>query len=459
MKTTMTAAKNTPEIENNTASAHYRQTIDHCLSGAIGPGGLDEADLDALCARLDKSLTQLRQRVAASEEALPFLQLAQRRDDLAPLEAHARRFREDFTDVLVLGTGGSSLGGRALYEMAMSESGTNLPKLHIITNVDPFVFERQIRDLDFKRTGVVVISKSGATTETMMQFLAVLPLIRAQVGDASLAKHITLITEPGPRPLRSLGERFGLPILDHDPNVGGRYSVLSLVGMLPTMMAGLDAEAVRKGAESVLLQALDPQVKARDFAPALGAAVAVGLQRHRRVGAAVMLAYSDRLGSLARWYRQLWAESLGKKGQGTTPIYGTGPVDQHSQLQLWLDGPADKMFTILGGPNEAFGDPLDADLINDPAIDYMTGRTLGDLMEASCRATAETLAARGRPVRRIDMVRIDEASMGALMMHFMLETVLAADLLDVDPFDQPAVEQGKVLIRRYLKEMDGNTDG
>jgi glucose-6-phosphate isomerase len=250
-----------------------------------------------------------------------------------------------------------------------------------------------------------------------------------------------------------LGARFGLPVLDHDPKVGGRYSVLSVVGMLPTMIAGLDAAAVRAGAQAVLRQALDPSASARDLPPALGAAVAVGLARSRGVGATVMLAYSDRLGSLARWYRQLWAESLGKKGQGTTPIYGTGPVDQHSQLQLWLDGPSDKMFTVLGGPQEAGGAALDADLIDDPSLGYMAGRTLGDLMDASRRATAETLAARGRPVRRIDMARIDESSMGALMMHFMLETVLAADLLQVDPFDQPAVEDGKVLIRRYLHEM------
>ena len=113
------------------------------------------------------------------------------------------------------------------------------------------------------------------------------------------------------------------------------------------------------------------------------------------------------------------------------------------------------MFTVLGGPNELIGEALDPTLIVDEALDYMAGRTLGDLMEASRRATAETLAARGRPVRHIDMLRIDEGSMGALMMHFMLETVLAADLLGVDPFDQPAVEQGKVLTRRYLREMGG----
>lgn len=430
----------------------YRQDVSACLADRIGGGGLTVDELEPLLGDLTGSLDRLRANVAAGR--LPFLELARRRDDLAALAAHAQRYRR-FSDVLILGTGGSSLGGRALYEMAATESDAGAPTLHIITNVDPFVFDRLISRLDFGKTGVIVISKSGGTTETMMQFLAVLPRLRAQIGDAALAEHVTLITEPDPRPLRALGERFGLPVLDHDPAVGGRYSVLSLVGMLPTMIAGLDAAAVRAGAEALLSRALDPTARPQDLAPALGAAVSVGLHRRRGVGASVMLAYSDRLGSLARWYRQLWAESLGKQGQGTTPIYGTGPVDQHSQLQLWLDGPADKMFTVLGGPKEAVGAGLDPDLVIDPALSYMAGRTLGDLMDASRRATAETLAARGRPVRLIEMQRIDEAAMGALMMHFMLETVLAADLMGVDPFDQPAVEQGKVLIRRYLQEMGG----
>ncbi|MEQ8603141.1 MAG: glucose-6-phosphate isomerase [Marivibrio sp.] len=435
------------------AGGHYRQDVAACLERSVGPGGLAQASLNRLLGELDGALERLRGRFEAGE--LPFLGLARRNEDLQAIAGRAADYRARFKEVLVLGTGGSSLGGRALYEMAASEHLGGRPALHIITNVDPFVFERMIRRFDFRETGVIVISKSGGTTETMMQFLTVLPLMRAQIGDAKLGEHVTLITEPGPRPLRELGARFALPVLDHDPKVGGRYSVLSVVGMLPTLIAGLDAAAVRVGADDVLTQALAPHARPAALAPALGAAISVGLQRERGVGASVMLAYSDRLGSLARWYRQLWAESLGKNGQGTTPIYGTGPVDQHSQLQLWLDGPADKMFTVLGGPNEAIGEALDPDLIAHEDLDYMAGRTLGDLMDASRRATAQTLAARGRPVRHIDMLRIDEASMGALMMHFMLETVLAADLLGVDPFDQPAVERGKVLTRRYLKEMGG----
>ncbi len=435
----------------------YRQVVDDCLASNIGAGGLSDTALGGLLGDLSESL----KRVASAYEsgATPFLRLPEERADLDELGPIARHYQHRFDDVLILGTGGSSLGSRALYEMADQETDRHkrAPSLHIITNVDPFVWDRLIKRLDYRRTGVIVISKSGGTTETMMQFLSVLPVILSQLEEDELWRHITLITEPGDNPLRRLGARYGLRTLDHDPKVGGRYSVLSVVGMLPTLIAGLDAVETREGAQKVLTQALACIDNPRDCPAALGAAVNVGLQREKSISASVMLAYSDRLGSLARWYRQLWAESLGKDGQGTTPIYATGPVDQHSQLQLWLDGPQDKIFTVLGGPNDVESAGIDPTLVDDPRLSYLAGRSMGDLMEASRRATAETLAKNGRPVRRIELTRIDEGSLGALMMHFMLETVLAADLMGVDPFDQPAVEEGKVLIRKYLA--DGATTG
>ncbi len=162
--------------------------------------------------------------------------------------------------------------------------------------------------------------------------------------------------------------------------------------------------------------------------------------------------YLDRLAGFGLWYRQLWAESLGKAGQGLTPIRAMGTVDQHSQLQLYLDGPSDKMFTLVLGRPAGTGDRVAPALASDPALGYLAGRTMGDLLDAEQRATAATLAERGRPVRVIEIQRLDEAVMGGLMMHFMLETLIAAALMGVDAFDQPAVEAGKVLTRRFLDE-------
>ena len=165
-----------------------------------------------------------------------------------------------------------------------------------------------------------------------------------------------------------------------------------------------------------------------------------------------MMAYADRLERFTRWYVQLWAESLGKDGKGTTPVAALGPVDQHSQLQLFIAGPRDKLFTVVTVGAAGEGPRMDAELAALAGEPDFAGKTIGDLVAAQGRATAETLAKNGCPVRTIHIERLDEASLGELLMHFMLETIIAARLLGVDPFDQPAVEEGKVLAKRYLAE-------
>jgi glucose-6-phosphate isomerase len=164
----------------------------------------------------------------------------------------------------------------------------------------------------------------------------------------------------------------------------------------------------------------------------------------------IMLPYGDRLSRFAAWYGQLWGESLGKDGEGTTPVAALGPVDQHSQLQLYLDGAPQHFITIIRESCAGRGPRVSADLAKLAGADYLAGHTAGDLVAAQQRALPEALIAAGRPVRTIDLKTLNERALGALMMHFMLETILAAHLLGVDPFDQPAVESGKVLTRRYL---------
>ena len=330
-----------------------------------------------------------------------------------------------------------------------------LPRLHFLDNIDPEHFNAVITRLDFKRTGVLVISKSGGTPETLVQFLSVLPRLIEAGG--KLANRVLAITGPGDTPLRRLALRHGCKVERHDPDLGGRFAALSLVGLLPALIVGLDARAVRQGAAEVLDSALandDPSL----VPPAIGAALNVCLARENGVSQSVLLPYSDRLEPFARWFRQLWAESLGKDGHGTTPVPGIGAVDQHSQLQLWLDGPADKLFTLILADRRGQGEPLPASLApdlmeGDGTLSWLAGRTMGDLMEAEQRATADTLAKAGRPVRILGLERIDEKTLGALMMHYMLETVIAGHLFGVDPFGQPAVEEGKILARRYLSEM------
>jgi glucose-6-phosphate isomerase len=176
----------------------------------------------------------------------------------------------------------------------------------------------------------------------------------------------------------------------------------------------------------------------------------VSLAETRGKTISVLMGYADRLERFARWYVQLWAESLGKDGKGTTPLGALGPVDQHSQLQLFIAGPRDKLFTVITVDVAGRGPIIDSELAARAGEPGFGGKTIGDLVAAQGRATADTLAKNGCPVRAIHLDRLDERTLGELLMHFMLETIIAAHLLGVDPFDQPAVEEGKILAKRYL---------
>ena len=419
-----------------------------CLSERLGTAGLSEARLLERTNSLRPALDRLAELRKAGEGDPEFLLLPDRRADLEPARDVAAALAEDCDDVLILGTGGSSLGGQTLYALADPPLGPAHPRLHFVDNVDPFGFERLLDRLDMERTGVVAVSKSGSTAETLCQFAVILEALLEAVDESRLAGQVAVITEPKESPLASLAERWRLPRLDHDLGVGGRFSVLSIVGLLPAMLAGLDAAAFREGAVEVMDQALGQHGTALGT-PAAGAALAM-LLADQGCSQSVLMPYADRLADFGLWYRQLWAESLGKDGKGTTPIRALGPVDQHSQLQLYLQGPADKLFTLIRLETQRQGPRVPARIVDDPRLAYLADRHMGDLLDAMARATAETLIRNGRPTRLITLKRLDEFVLGGLFMHFMLETVLAAELLGVNAFDQPAVEEGKVLAREYL---------
>ena len=429
----------------------YRQSIDGCLAETVGQRGLDRESLDAMLARTVPALEKLKRW--REDGSLPLLRLPERKDDIAQLKRILKTFRaaprQRFRDVIILGTGGSSLGGQTLYALADQRA---LPRLHFLDNIDPATFKALFAALDPARTGVVAISKSGGTAETMTQFAICIDWLRSKLDADAVGRHTIAITEPRDNPLRLLAMRLKTPILDHDPGIGGRYSVLSNVGLLPAMLAGLDVAALRQGAGETLDAALGAGAP-QDSAPALGAVLNVGLLERHGIGTTVIMPYLDRLAYFGLWFRQLWAESLGKNGKGTTPIRAMGTVDQHSQLQLYLAGPADKMFTIVTGEVAGMGESIAADLASDPSLAYLHGKRMGDLLDAEQRATEQSLIRNGRPTRRIHLQRLDEKTLGGLLMHFMLETIIAADLLGVNAFDQPAVEEGKVIARQYLGEM------
>lgn len=430
-----------------------RQAIDTAMGAQIGGAGIPKTALDAALAAVETGLARLREE--AETGILPLLSVPGQSDDLAPTQAAADRLGDGASDVVFLGTGGSSLGGQALAQLAgyMVPGLGRLsagPRVHFFDNLDPFTFGRALDLLPLETTRFAAISKSGGTGETLMQAMAALDAL--QRAGLAPADHMIGLSEPrregGRNALRSLLEPEGVAFLDHDAGVGGRYSALTNVGLLPAALMGLDIGAIRKGAAAALAPVL-AGVPAAEVPAGLGAALLTAASFEGK-SIAVTMAYSDRLERFTRWWVQLWAESLGKDGKGMQPVAAIGPVDQHSQLQLYLAGPDDKIFTVITLDCAGEGPVMDATLAERAGEPDFGGRSIGDLVAAQGRATADTLASNHRPTRRIHLAALDEAAMGELMMHFMLETILTGYAIGLDPFDQPAVEEGKILAKTYL---------
>ncbi|MFM9848587.1 MAG: glucose-6-phosphate isomerase [Hyphomicrobiaceae bacterium] len=435
-----------------------QQRVDGCLDKAIGAAGLRQSELDAWLDRLQPALAGLKADYAGGK--LPLLRVPEATDDIVACEAAMARLSEDAQTIVFFGTGGSSLGGQALAQL----TGWNIPggadagqrarpRTRFYDNLDGLTLERALASFDLSRTRFVVVSKSGGTPETMVQAVCALQAVTAAGLEQQIPRLFLGVTEPAQpgktNALRSLFEGYDIPLLEHHTGIGGRFSGLTNVGLLPALSRGIDVRALRGGAKTVvdaLLAAKHP----RDFAPAIGAATAIGLNRDRGIRVMVMMPYADRLGKLSEWYVQLWAESLGKDGEGTAPIPCLGPLDQHSQLQLFMDGPKEHCITVVRGPIAGTGPRLDPELCEKAGLAFMSGRAVGDLVAAQAQAVPEALLRAGRPVRTFDLARLDERTLGALMMHLMLETILAGRLLGVDPFDQPAVELSKVITRERL---------
>lgn len=448
----------TARIGERSGAAPYSHSIAGCLDAAIGPHGLGEAELVRSVEQLAPALEALK--TDHREGRLALLRIAEEGADIAEAEAAFARLSKGARVVVFFGTGGSSLGGQTLAQLGgwnipglADEAQKNRPRTRFYDNLDPVTLGSALGSFDLATARFVVTSKSGGTPETLAQALAALAAVKAAGLEKQIPKLFLGITEPRAagkaNGLRDLLEGLGVPMLEHHPGIGGRFSVLTNVGLLPAIARGLDARAVRAGARSVVEAMLRMQSPFQ-FPPAVGAAAAVALARERGIRTHVMMPYTDRLGRFSHWFVQLWAESLGKDGQGTAPIACVGPLDQHSQLQLFMDGPREHLITVVRLPAAGMGPRIPAGLAAKAGVGFLGGKTVGDLTAAQAQAVPEALAKAGRPVRTIDLDRLDETALGALMMHCMLETILAARLMGVDPFDQPAVELAKAMTRERM---------
>jgi glucose-6-phosphate isomerase len=404
--------------------------------------GFEKTRTDALLAQLQPALARLQSR--RNLEATPLLELPFRSDDIAALETLAAKIRGRYKHVVIAGAGGSGLGGKALCAFAPTHLS---PRLHFLENIDPDSIAQTLAQIDAKDTCFIVISKSGSTVETLGHFHVLLEHAKAAIGEAHFAEQFIVITTAAHNPMRATASHYGMPVLDHADNIGGRFSVLTNVGLLPAAIAGLDIRSLRKGAAAIV-KMLDAATTPADCESALGAALQYGFME-KGCNVSVMIPYSERLSGFSSWYRQSWAESLGKAGKGTTPIRAVGTTDQHSQLQLYLDGPKDKLFHLITVKRAGTGQCIR--LPGPSEFSYLDGKTTGDIMEAQQQATLATLIQHRCPVRHFALEKLDEEHLGALFMHFTLEIIFMAELLGCNPFDQPAVEESKRLSRQHMQ--------
>ena len=411
---------------------------------------LDRALTDDIAATYPAALAALEAAHKGYQDApLPHMLLGQKTDDVAAMQEVAAALGEGAARIIILGTGGSSLGAQVLAQVhgSLTPAGQiSGPQLIFADNLDAETYARLLQG-DLSGTRFLVVSKSGGTAETMMQLGGA--LLALDAAGLPVAAHLAGIAGRGDNALRRLGEKLGFALLDHEDEIGGRFSVLTNVGLLPAIWAGADPLAIRKGATDYMSGLSG---RAADFAPLQGAALNLAhMQAGRNV--AVLMPYADRLERVSFWYRQLWAESLGKQGKGSVPVNALGPVDQHSQVQLYMDGPDDKLYTVLTHATRQSGPGVPDYFADDAGLAPLAGHAMGNLVDAEARGTMDVLADAGRPLRHMHLDAIDDESIGKLLMHFQLETIYAADGLAIDAFDQPAVEAGKKRAKQYMDAM------
>lgn len=380
-----------------------------------------------------------------NEGTFPAFSIVRQHDDLVLIEDWANNARRQFKHLIIVGMGGSSLGGMVLAGFSSPAKGTK-PTLHFINNPDPVVVDTLCRDLPLKDTGVLAVSKSGGTIETLL----VTGLILDAFNDhnVSARNRVWALTETGVTPLAQMVQGQGGGLLRHDPKIGGRYSVFSNVGLLPGMIAGIDGRQLRKGAQHVLQTFCEEPALSQATQHALGATLAL----REGYRSEVVMPYGQQLSLMADWWAQIWAESLGKDSRGTTPIKAVGSTDQHSQLQLYADGPNDKLYTFITfAEKRAQTRILSGTMASLASQPELNGLSAGRLLHAQALGTAESLAVAGRPVRMITLEERSDYCFGALLMHMMLTTVIAGIMWRVDPFDQPAVEDSKRRTTALLK--------
>jgi len=376
---------------------------------------------------LEGYLSEARELI--NPEEMPFLEL--------PSEEQLREYKEAVGELkrvsrklVVVGIGGSSRGTRAIHEAIGKRDG----RLEFIDNVDPNLLEKVLKELNWEESSFLFVSKSGKTLETVVAMNVILEELQRRNLD--IGRRCMFISDRG-TPFEELAEEFGCSFFPIPDRVGGRFSVLTAVGVVPALFAGYRAEELLKGAAGVV----------ENPKKVIGMAVAKYLNYREGRNISVIMPYSSFMTEFTEWYVQLWAESLGKDGKGQTPVKAVGTSSQHSILQLFMDGPDDKVYQLIFVKNY-HKDPA---VPKEPYIlPFIGGKRVSEVMEAEYKGTVFALKSRKRPMVLMELERLSERELGELFMSYMVATVITGRLMGVNPYGQPAVEIGKRAAEREL---------
>jgi glucose-6-phosphate isomerase len=434
-----------------------RITIDYrnAMAAAVGPAhGVTDAMLDEIAPVIAEQHARLGAEHAAGGQR--WMDLPSDTALVAEIETFAAEVRARYQDFILVGIGGSSLGAIATIQ-ALTHPFRNVlpsetrggPRFFVLDNPDPEKVAATLETVDLATTLVNVVTKSGQTAETMANFLAVRQALEAAIGRERARQHIVATTDPAEGLLRALADQEGYRTFPVPPGVDGRMTVLSAVGLLPAAICGCDIGGLLAGARA--MRSRTATVDLRENPGYLLAALCILADTRLDKSILVTMPYADALFGLSDWFRQLWAESLGKRLSldnevvftGQTPIKALGAIDQHSQMQLYTEGPNDKLISLIAVGNYRAEVMIEGVPDGIPELDYLRGAELGRLLQREQRATAWALTKAQRPSFTIGVPTIDAAVLGELFYLYELQTVMGGALLNVNPFGQPGVEAGK----------------
>ena len=419
--------------------------------------GLDiEYEFSSYKNKIAEIITDLNKRKDKPGQWLQWMNLGYSEETVWYVKEYASMVRNRFDNILVLGIGGSALGGLAVTEALLKpywnfltpEQRDNFPRIFFLDNIDPDSINGLLDILDLKKTLVNVITKSGSTAETMSQFMIVKSRLEKELGEDEYRKNVVATTDRQTGVLRQIAEQEGYKTFVVPDDVGGRFSVFSAVGLLPFALVGIDIDEITNGIKDMDLALKNTDIK--ENIAAQNALIQYLMDTKKGKDLSVMMPYSSRLRYVSDWYVQLWAESLGKDTDkqgnhihvGPTPIRALGATDQHSQIQLYNEGPNNKIINFIR--IDEFDTNLEIPRIFEyTGIGYLGGKTVNDLINAEADSTRVALADYARPTVTISLPKVDGYHVGQLLYMLEVQTAIAGELYNIDTFNQPGVEQAK----------------